>query len=41
MIALEQKGLIDIYFKKFDEHISMSKPATNIKNIIWGGVYVD
>ena len=32
---------MDIYFKEFDEYISIQKPQIQLKNIIWGGLYID
>jgi len=40
-MEFNQKGVTDIYFKRFDEHITFSKPIMNIKNLIIGGLYVD
>lgn len=41
MIKLESGGQWDIHFKKFNEHISITKLPLMFKNIIFGGFYVD
>ena len=41
MLEISQKGITDIYYRKFDEHLTFSKPQLFIKNVIWGGVFVD
>lgn len=41
LVEVTQLGSIDIYFKQFDEHISINKPLILCKNIIFGGLYVD
>lgn len=41
MIEFSQVGAYNIHMKKFDEHISVSKPKIQGKNIIWGGIYFD
>jgi len=40
-IDVGQLGTIDIYFKDFDEHISITKPTVQCRNVIWGGLYID
>lgn len=40
-MQLNQLGINDIYFSKFDEHISLSKPQWFFKNLFFGGMYVD
>jgi oxysterol-binding protein-related protein 3/6/7 len=40
-VEITLKGPNDIYFKKYDEHITVSKFTIHAKNIIWGGLYVD
>lgn len=35
------EGCRDIYFKKFDEHISFTHPTFAIRNLIWGGNFPD
>jgi hypothetical protein len=32
---------MDIYFKDFDEYISVQKPQIQLKNVIWGGLFID
>lgn len=32
---------MDVYFSKFEEHITFSKPIWHFKNLIWGGLYTD
>jgi hypothetical protein len=41
MIEIGPKGFFDIYYKKYDEHISIQKGPLYAKNIIFGGVYID
>lgn len=41
MIEAPQVGAINIYFKKFDEHITISKPGCQVKNIVSGVRYID
>jgi len=41
LLEVTQLGTIDIYFSNFNEHISVSKPTIQCKNIIWGGLYID
>ena len=41
LIAIEQEGVTDIYFEKYDEHISLQKPIIHAKNIIFGGLFID
>lgn len=41
MIKMNLNGQWDVYFDKFDEHVTMTRPFLEFKNIIWGGVYVD
>lgn len=41
LVEIEPFGLHDVYYKKYDEHISISKPTCFAKNIIFGGIYVD
>lgn len=38
---IEQFGTFDIYFKKFDENISIQKPNIIIKNVILGSLTLD
>lgn len=40
-VKLDFNGYFDIYFSKFDEHITMTRPPLTFKNIIWGGLYTD
>ena len=40
-VSVIPHGVFDIYFKNLDEHISVSKPNIHVKNLIWGGLYVD
>lgn len=41
MLAIDQSGLNDVYFKNHDECISMTKPVCLAKNIIFGTLYID
>ena len=41
MLTLNQAGCRDMYFKKYDEHISFMNPQIVTKNIVWGGLYSD
>ena len=41
MVEIEPLGLNDVYYHKYDEHISMSKPTILAKNIIFGGMFID
>ena len=34
-------GLLDLYFKNYDELIVGSKPVVQVKNILFGGIYID
>ena len=38
---ITQYGPFDIYFKNYDEHISFSKPNVLLKNLVFGGMYID
>ena len=38
---IQQMGATDIYLKKFDQHISISKPRILANNLIFGGMYID
>lgn len=41
LIEAPQIGAINIYFKKYDEHMSISKPMVHVKNIVSGTRYID
>ena len=41
MLEIEQQGLNDVYYKKYDEHISMQKPDILVQNIIFGTLHID
>ena len=41
MLTLNQSGCRDMYFKKYNEHISFMNPQLITKNIIFGGLYTD
>ena len=41
MLKLDTGGQWDIYFEKYDEHITIMKIPLIVKNLIWGGMYVD
>ena len=41
MIKLETGGQWDMHLNKFDEDLSIMKIPLVVKNIIWGGLYVD
>lgn len=41
MIKLDTGGQWDIYFEKYDENITIMKIPMVVKNLIWGGMYVD
>lgn len=41
MVEIYLPGAINIHFKKTNEHISVSKPKGLVKNVIWGGIFVD
>ena len=34
-------GPHDMYFEKYDEHISFTKQSVMAKNLIFGGLYLD
>ena len=40
-MVFNDPGTNDIYFKEFDETITIQKPIILAKNIIYGGLYVD
>lgn len=40
-LEIKMSGTHDFYFKKYDENISATKQGIFIKNIIFGGLYVD
>jgi len=41
MLTMNQAGCRDMYFKKYDEHMSFMNPQIVTKNIVWGGLYSD
>lgn len=41
LCEVKQYGPFDIYFKKYNEHISFSKPSVLIKNLVFGGLFID
>ena len=41
MMEVFQEGTIDFTNKKHPEHISISKPNIQIRNIIYGGLFID
>ena len=41
MIQFNAGGCRDMYFKKYDEHVTYQHPKMCIKNIIFGGIYPD
>lgn len=41
MLEIAATGVIDIYLKKFDEHISIEKPKVLAKNLIFGTLMID
>ena len=41
MVEIVPLGLHDVYYKKYDEYISITKPTVFAKNIIFGGIYID
>lgn len=41
LCEITQYGPFDIYFKKYDEHISLSKPQVLLKNLVFGGMFID
>lgn len=40
-MQLSGVGINDVYYKKFDDHISMAKPNMFFKNLFFGGMYID
>jgi hypothetical protein len=38
---MNQVGLTDVYFSKYDEHFCLSKPTWYFKNLFFGGMFVD
>ena len=40
-MEMNQVGLNDIFFKKYDEHLTFSKPIVHFKNLIFGSLYID
>ena len=41
MMEITQVGAYDFINKKYGDHISMTKFNVMLKNLIWGGFYVD
>ena len=41
MLNLMPKGYNDVYFKKYDDHVTSSKPTVLVRNILIGNVYID
>ena len=41
MFEFVPSGCSDCYLKKYDQHISVSKPKILAKNIIFGGLYIE
>ena len=41
MVDVNSIGTFEVKFKKFNEHISISKPHVLAKNIIFGGLFID
>ena len=41
MMEMNQLGINDVYLKKFDENICISKPTIRFKNLFFGGLYID
>lgn len=41
LCEITQYGPFDIYFKKYDEHISFAKPNVLLKNLVFGGMFID
>jgi hypothetical protein len=39
--VLNLTGFNDIYFEKWDEHITMEKPTVLINNLLFGGQFTD
>lgn len=40
-MVVKQLGYADYYFEKFDEYISVGRPACHAQNLIIGTMYVD
>jgi len=41
MIKITEHGINDLINYKYKDHITMSMPTILVKNIIYGGMYVD
>lgn len=41
LIKLDTGGTWDVHFDKYDEDITLTKVPVVVKNIIFGGLYVD
>ena len=41
MIEITEHGINDLINHEYDEHITMSMPSIFVKNVVFGGVYVD
>ena len=41
MLEFPQFGVQNVYMKKYDENITITKPTIQAKNLIFGGLFID
>ena len=41
MMKINLGGIFDVHLTKYDDHISASKPSMCMKNLMFGGFYID